>query len=40
VFYLNRYTPSLQMRKERIEGSNIHRESQMILAYQWMSTNS
>jgi hypothetical protein len=33
VFYLNRYTSSLQMRKER-QGSITHREIQVILAYQ------
>jgi hypothetical protein len=39
VFYLNRYTSSLQMRKER-QGAITHRENEMILAYQWMSANS
>jgi hypothetical protein len=31
--FLDRYTSSLQMRKERIQESNIHREIQVILAY-------
>jgi hypothetical protein len=39
VFYLNRYTSYLQMRKER-KWSITHREIQVIHAYQWMSTNS
>jgi hypothetical protein len=38
AFYLNRYTSSLQMRKEGQE-SNIHRGTQVILAYQWKRIN-
>jgi hypothetical protein len=37
---LHRCTSTLQMRKERRQGSNVHKESQAILAYNWMRTNS
>jgi hypothetical protein len=29
----------LQMRKERRQEFNVHRQSQVIIAYQWMSIN-
>jgi hypothetical protein len=35
-----RCTSTLQMRKERRQEFNVHKESQAILAYNWMSTNS
>jgi hypothetical protein len=32
VFHLDRYTKTLQIRKERRQVTNIHRESQVVLA--------
>jgi hypothetical protein len=40
VFYLDRYTKSLQMRKKKRQVTNIHRESQDVLENWWMSTNN
>jgi hypothetical protein len=40
VFHIDRYTKTLQIRKEMRQVTNIHRESQVVLANRWMSINS